>query len=90
MGAPEGKRGLGTRSVHLPNVPGQDGDALAPSLDLSSTFSFERTDDFAKASQEKVGAGYVYTRWANPTTDLLEAAVAGLEGAAAAEAFASG
>jgi methionine-gamma-lyase len=37
-----------------------------------------------------VGAGYVYTRWANPTTDLLEAAVADLEGAAAAEAFASG
>jgi cystathionine beta-lyase/cystathionine gamma-synthase len=37
-----------------------------------------------------VGAGYVYTRWANPTTDLLEAALADLEGAAAAEAFASG
>jgi cystathionine beta-lyase/cystathionine gamma-synthase len=32
----------------------------------------------------------VYTRWANPTIDLLEATVAELEGAPAAEAFASG
>jgi cystathionine beta-lyase/cystathionine gamma-synthase len=37
-----------------------------------------------------VGAGYVYTRWANPTTDAFEAAVADLEGAPEAEAFSSG
>lgn len=38
----------------------------------------------------KVGAGYVYTRWGNPTIDAFEAAVAELEGAPLAEAFASG
>jgi cystathionine beta-lyase/cystathionine gamma-synthase len=57
---------------------------------LSSTYAFSDTDAFARASHEKVGAGYVYTRWANPTTDTFEAAVADLEGAAEAEAFASG
>jgi cystathionine beta-lyase/cystathionine gamma-synthase len=37
-----------------------------------------------------VGAGYVYTRWANPTIDAFEAAVADLEGATDAEAFSTG
>ena len=32
----------------------------------------------------------MYTRWANPTVDAFEAAIADLEGAEAAEAFASG
>lgn len=32
----------------------------------------------------------MYARWANPTTDAFEAAVAGLEGTPAAEGFASG
>ena len=59
-------------------------------LDLASTYSFESVDAFAKASEEKVGGGYVYTRWANPTIDGFEAAVADLEGAEDAEAFASG
>jgi cystathionine beta-lyase/cystathionine gamma-synthase len=59
-------------------------------LDLSSTYAFDDTQAFAKASAERVGAGYVYTRWANPTVDELEAAVADLEGAEDAEAFSSG
>lgn len=82
--------GLGTRAVHPPRPSPQDGDPVAPVLDPSSTYSFDTTDSFAKASAEKVGAGYVYTRWANPTIDAFEAAVAGLEGAQEAEAFASG
>ena len=57
---------------------------------MASTYAFEDTGAFAKASEEKVGAGYVYTRWANPTIDRFEAAVADLEGAPDAEAFASG
>jgi len=59
-------------------------------LDPASTYSFDDTASFAKASEEKVGAGYVYTRWANPTIDAFEASVADLEGAEEAEAFASG
>jgi cystathionine beta-lyase/cystathionine gamma-synthase len=46
--------------------------------------------EFARASESKVEAGYVYSRWANPTVDSFEAAVAGLEGADRAEAFSSG
>jgi cystathionine beta-lyase/cystathionine gamma-synthase len=37
-----------------------------------------------------VGSGYVYQRWANPTVDRFESAVAALEGAEQAAAFASG
>jgi cystathionine beta-lyase/cystathionine gamma-synthase len=46
--------------------------------------------EFARASESKVEAGYVYGRWANPTVDAFEAAVAGLEGTDGAEAFSSG
>lgn len=59
-------------------------------VDFSSTYSFTDVDEFARASEIKVGAGYVYTRWGNPTIDAFEAAVASLEGAPHAEAFASG
>ena len=59
-------------------------------LDQSSTYSFSDTEAFAKASKERVGAGYVYTRWANPTIDAFEASVADLEGTQDAEAFATG
>ncbi len=63
---------------------------VAPVLDPSSTYGFSDTDAFATASQDKIGSGYVYARWANPTVDAFEAAVADLEGAAGAEAFSSG
>ena len=84
------ERGIGTRAVHPPQPPAQEGHPVAPVLDLASTYAFDSTESFAKASQEKIGAGYVYTRWANPTVDAFEAAVADLEGAEEAEAFASG
>jgi methionine-gamma-lyase len=84
------RRKLATRAVHPPAPPEQDGKPVAPVIDPSSTYSFDDTEAFAKASEEKVGAGYVYTRWANPTNDAFEAAVADLEGGAEAEAFSSG
>jgi cystathionine beta-lyase/cystathionine gamma-synthase len=83
-------RGIGTRAVHPPRPEAQPGEPLAPVLDLASTYRYEDADAFAKASEQKVGAGYVYSRWANPTTDAFEAAVADLEGAPGAEAFPSG
>jgi cystathionine beta-lyase/cystathionine gamma-synthase len=63
---------------------------VAPVLDPSSTYAFSDSDEFASASKERIGAGYVYTRWANPTIDAFEASVADLEGAEEAEAFATG
>ncbi|MDP9068880.1 MAG: aminotransferase class I/II-fold pyridoxal phosphate-dependent enzyme [Actinomycetota bacterium] len=59
-------------------------------LEPSTTYAFSDTDEFALATEAKTGSGYVYTRWANPTIDAFEAAVAGLEGAPDAEAFSSG
>jgi cystathionine beta-lyase/cystathionine gamma-synthase len=84
------RHGLGTRAVHPPAPPPQDGTPVAPVLDPSSTYHFSDAGTFAKASEAKVGAGYVYSRWANPTVDAFEAAVADLEGTPDAEAFASG
>jgi cystathionine beta-lyase/cystathionine gamma-synthase len=63
---------------------------VAPTLDPSSTYSFTDVAAFAEASRVKVGRGYVYARWANPTVDAFEAAVCDLESAPGAEAFASG
>lgn len=79
-----------TKAVHPPLPAAQDGVPIAPPLDLSSTYSFSDTDDFARASRDKTGAGYVYTRWANPTIDAFEAAVADFEGTEVAEGFSSG
>ena len=88
--SPEARRGLQTRAVHPPSPPPQPGEPIALRLDPSTTFSFSDADAFARASAEKVGAGYTYSRWANPTVDAFEAAVADLEGAEEAEAFSSG
>jgi cystathionine beta-lyase/cystathionine gamma-synthase len=63
---------------------------VVPPLDNSTTYAFSDIDDFARASSNKIGSGYVYTRWANPTVDRFEAAISDLEGSEDAEAFATG
>lgn len=59
-------------------------------VDFSTTYEFDDAAQFARASQDKVGSGYVYTRWANPTIDAFAEAVADLEGSEQAEGFATG
>jgi methionine-gamma-lyase len=61
-----------------------------PVIDQVSTYSFDDSESFAKASADRVGSGYVYTRWANRTTDAFSASMADLEGMEEAEAFSSG
>jgi methionine-gamma-lyase len=56
---------------------------------MSSTFRVDREVSFS-ANKIDADAPYVYTRWANPTTDQLEAKLAMLEGAEACIAFATG
>ena len=87
---PQSRRAPDTRVVHPPAPPAQAGEPVVPLLDFSTTYGFNDASEFADASQAKFGAGYVYTRWANPTIDAFEAAVADLEGAEVAEAFATG
>ncbi|MDQ4095252.1 MAG: aminotransferase class I/II-fold pyridoxal phosphate-dependent enzyme [Actinomycetota bacterium] len=59
-------------------------------VDFSTTYAFDDASEFAVASRDKAGSGYVYTRWANPTIDAFAVAVADLEGSESALAFASG
>lgn len=82
--------GLGTRAVHPRKPAPQPGEPVAPVLDPSSTYSFTDSDQFARASADKTGSGYVYTRWGNPTLDAFATAVADLERTEDAETFSSG
>ncbi|HET7483547.1 MAG TPA: aminotransferase class I/II-fold pyridoxal phosphate-dependent enzyme [Actinomycetota bacterium] len=84
------RRGPGTRAVHPPRPAPQPGVPVAPVIDPASTYAFDDSVTFADASERRIGGGYVYARWANPTVDAFEAAVADLEGAEGGEAFASG
>ena len=56
---------------------------------MSSTFRVDREVSFS-ANNLEAEAPYVYTRWANPTNDQLEAKLAALEEAEACIAFATG
>lgn len=63
---------------------------MVPAIEQVSTYAFDDSDEFALASADKVGSGYVYSRWANRTTDTFAAAMADLEGCEEGEAFSSG
>ena len=62
----------------------------SPPLYQAATFIFDDMDDFASVAQTKISGGYLYSRWANPTVDMLGRVVASLEGAEATACFASG
>lgn len=66
-----------------------DGTSLAPVLWPTSTFSSPTVDD-ARRMATSVGADRFYSRYGNPTVKGFEDAIAQLEGAEAARAFASG
>lgn len=73
---------LETLAVHAGAEPDPETGAVAPPIHLSTTFRHG-------PAAERV-AGYEYQREGNPTQDRLEAALAALEGGAAALAYASG
>ncbi len=56
----------------------------------SATFSFSDASELARLIESGKDAGFVYTRWHNPTREALEGVIATLEGAQAAVSFASG
>ena len=71
-----------TRVIHSGAAPDRETGAVAPPIHLSTTFA-----------RDEAGApvgGFAYIRESNPTQEMLEAALAGLEGGEAALAFASG
>lgn len=81
--------GFGTKAIHAGNVKDLQYGALTTPIYQSSTFVF---DSCEQGGRRFAGAesGYIYTRLGNPTTSVLEAKVASLEGGEAALATASG
>lgn len=73
---------LETRAIHTARRPDHSSGAIAPAIQLSTTF--ERQPDGAFAS------GYSYTRTSNPNRTALESTLQVLEGGQSAFAFASG
>ncbi|HEU4798431.1 MAG TPA: aminotransferase class I/II-fold pyridoxal phosphate-dependent enzyme [bacterium] len=80
--------GFTTKAVH----GGKMADAhksVAPPIYQTATFWYDTAEEGARLGQE-IPPGYVYTRWANPTTRAFEEKMALLEGAEDALATASG
>lgn len=79
-----------TRAVHAGEPPDPVTGATAPNLVMSSTFLLEEADTSFSALGLEDEAPYIYSRWASPTVDMLEAKLADLDSGEAALAFASG
>jgi len=80
--------GFTTTAIHGGAMPDTH-KAVAPPIYQTATFYYDTAEEGARLGRE-VPPGYVYTRWANPTTRLLEERVALLEGAEESLATASG
>jgi cystathionine beta-lyase/cystathionine gamma-synthase len=63
--------------------------SVVPPIYQTATFYYDTAEEGARLGRE-IPPGYVYTRWANPTTRAFEEKVALLEGAEDALAMASG
>src|SRR4051794_1304785 len=82
--------GFASRAVHAgERGPRPDFTPTATPIYPATAFVYDDTDTLdAVFGNER--QGYVYTRYANPTTTALESAIASLEGTEDAVAFASG
>ena len=81
--------GMQTRAVHGGEAPDPTTGASAPNLVMSTNFAMGEPAGFSIHSPDSQQP-YVYTRWGNPTVQMLEAKLAALEGAEDCVAFASG
>ena len=82
-------KGISTKAIHAGNVKDEQYGSLTMPIYQTSTFAYENCkqggDRFAGLE-----SGHIYTRLGNPTTDVLEAKLAALEGSEACVAFSSG
>lgn len=86
--------GKATQAIHageesLAHINEKSGIPLLPPIYQNSTFRFTSAEECAEAFTNEE-SGYVYTRWGNPTQQLLEQKLAVLEAGEAALATASG
>jgi methionine-gamma-lyase len=81
--------GFSTRAIH--GRPGREGPGvpLVQPIVTSTTFSFEDAATFGRVMSEEE-YGFLYSRLRNPTVEDLNDVLADLEGAEAAQAYASG
>ncbi|OAA35822.1 O-acetylhomoserine/O-acetylserine sulfhydrylase [Beauveria brongniartii RCEF 3172] len=87
--AAEAKRSFDTRQIHAGATP--DPTTKARGVPIYATASYVFTDSrHARRVCNNEEDGYVYSRIANPTVEVLEKRVASLEGGSAAVACASG
>ncbi|HEU4449615.1 MAG TPA: aminotransferase class I/II-fold pyridoxal phosphate-dependent enzyme [Gaiellaceae bacterium] len=82
-------RGISTRAIHSPPASPGPGEPVVGPIVASTTFSFERVAQLGRVIAEEE-YGFTYSRLRNPTVEELNAVVAELEGAEAAQAFSSG
>ncbi len=78
-----------TLAVHGADFHDERDRAHVPPIHMATVFEFESVDDMA-ATFRGERPGWIYTRYGNPTIDLVERHVAALEGAEAALAVSSG
>jgi methionine-gamma-lyase len=81
--------GFSTRAIHGRPAPEAPGDPLVHPVVTATTFAFEDAATFGRVMSEEE-YGFLYSRLRNPTVEDLNRVVADLEGAEAAQAFASG
>ncbi|MGC9348841.1 MAG: trans-sulfuration enzyme family protein [Anaerolineae bacterium] len=78
--------GINTTAIHAGmEISPQD---VAPPIHMANTYIFESSEQAVEAFEEENQP--IYTRWGNPTTQVMERKVAALEKAEAAVATASG
>lgn len=89
----EKKLGKSTQAIHAGEratpATEKSGIPLLPPIYQNSTFRFTTAVECAEAFRDEE-SGYVYTRWGNPTQEVLETKLAVLEAGEAALATASG
>ena len=89
----ERKLGKATQAIHAGErdraTTEKSGIPLLPAIYQNSTFRFTTAAECAEAFGDEE-SGYVYTRWGNPTQEVLETKLAVLEAGEAALATASG
>ena len=81
--------GPNTRAVHGGEAVDPITGASVPNLVMSTTFAMDEPAGFSISAFEGE-MPYVYSRWGNPTSKMLEGKLAALEGAEDCVAFASG
>lgn len=83
----ESQLGFATRAIHHGYDPTDHHGAVSPPVYFTSTYAFSNVVDNDAAAAL---GGKLYAREHNPTTELLEARLANLEGAEAGLVLASG